>query len=216
MKQDELTNIALSYRNIIWDVDGTLLDSMGVWKTLAGEYVRSLGLPVPEDLDNAVASMTMEGAAAYIQVHVLPERSVPEILAGVKDTLANEYRNVLSEKKPAADILLRAGSAGISMAVLTTGDRELVEAALSRLGMRQYLKAVITADELQMDKHSPAIYVRTMEILNFDPRATLICEDSLYAVRSAAGSGAKVMAFRDAENISDWEEICQLADYISS
>ena len=87
------------------------------------------------------------------------------------------------------------------------------EAALRRVGLTDCFEAVLTSEDFGMDKRSAAIYQRAMEKMGYVPEQTLICEDALFAVRSAAGSGAKVLAFRDETNAGSWEEIRELADY---
>ena len=81
----------------------------------------------------------------------------------------------------------------------------------------QYFEAILTAEALGMDKRSGAIYETVMEKLGYVPAQTLICEDTLYAVRAAAEAGAhtgaKVLAFRDIANADDWAQITALADY---
>ena len=131
--------------------------------------------------------------------------------------LADEYRETIPAKEFAAEIIKQAAEHGSRMCVLTTSDHDLAEAALRRVGLLRYFEAILTAEALGMDKRSGAIYETVMEKLGYVPAQTLICEDTLYAVRAAAEAGAhtgaKVLAFRDIANADDWAQITALADY---
>ena len=198
-------------------MDGTILDSMRCWITLGADYLKTRGITPPEDLSATIEAMTLEESAAYFQKEFGIGLSVPEIISGVLSLIAEEYRKTIPAKEFAAAIIKQAAANGSRMCVLTTSDRDLAEVALQRVGLLPYFEAVLTAEELGMDKRSGAVYEAVMEKLGYVPADTLICEDALYAVRAAAeagaNTGAKVFAFRDIANAGDWEQIKALADY---
>ena len=214
---EALIGKAASFPYIIWDMDGTILDSMRYWLSLGTDYLIRRGITPPEDLRETIDSMTLEESAAYFQKEFGIELSVPEIISGFLTMIADEYRETIPAKEFAAEIIKQAAEHGSRMCVLTTSDHDLAEAALRRVGLLRYFEAILTAEALGMDKRSGAIYETVMEKLGYVPAQTLICEDTLYAVRAAAEAGAhtgaKVLAFRDIANADDWAQITALADY---
>ena len=212
-----LVREAAAFPFMVWDLDGTILDSMRYWLSLGEDYLRLRGITPPEDLRGTIDSMTLEESAAYFQKEFGIDLSVPEIIAGFLAMIADEYRETIPAKKFAAEIIKQAAANGSRMCVLTTSDHDLAEAALRRVGLLQYFEAILTAEALGMDKRSGAIYETVMEKLGYVPTQTLICEDALYAVKAAAEAGAhtgaKVLAFRDIANADDWAQITALANY---
>lgn len=214
---EALIGKAASFPYIIWDMDGTILDSMRYWLSLGEDYLRLRGITPPEDLRETIETMTLEESAAYFQKEFGIGLSVREIISGFLTLIADEYRETIPAKKYAAEIIKQAAAGGSRMCVLTTSDHDLAEAALRRVGLLQYFETILTAEALGMDKRSGAIFETVMEKLGYVPAQTLICEDALYAVRAAAEAGAhtgaKVFAFRDIANRGDWTQITALADY---
>ena len=212
-----LVREAAAFPFMVWDLDGTILDSMRYWLSLGADYLRLHGITPPENLRETIDSMTLEESAAYFQKEFGIELSVPEIISGFLTMIADEYRETIPAKEFAAEIIKQAAEHGSRMCVLTTSDHDLAEAALRRVGLLRYFEAILTAEALGMDKRSGAIYETVMEKLGYVPAQTLICEDTLYAVRAAAEAGAhtgaKVLAFRDIANADDWAQITALADY---
>ena len=214
---DKLIGTAASFPYMIWDMDGTILDSMRYWLSLGADYLRIRGIAPPEDLRETIDSMTLEESAAYFQKEFGIDLPVPEIISGVLSLIADEYRRTIPVKEFAAKIIKQAAAKRSRMCVLTTSDHDLACEALQRVGLLPFFETVLTAEELGMDKRSGAVYEAVMEKLGYVPAETLICEDALYAVRAAAeagsNTGAKVFAFRDIANTGDWEQIKELADY---
>ena len=214
---EKLIETASAFPYIIWDMDGTILDSMRYWLSLGEDYLRLRGITPPEDLRETIESMTLEESAAYFQKEFGIALSVQEIISGFLTMIADEYRHTIPAKSFASEIIKQAAAGGSQMCVLTTSDHDLAAEALQRVGLLRYFETILTAEALGMDKRSGAIYETVMERLGYVPEKTLICEDALYAVKAAAEAGAhtgaKVFAFRDIANADDWAQITALADY---
>ena len=214
---EKLIETASAFPYIIWDMDGTILDSMRYWLSLGADYLRLHGITPPENLRETIDSMTLDESAQYFQKEFGIHLSVPEIISGFLTMIADEYRHTIPAKSFASEIIKQAAAGGSQMCVLTTSDHDLAAEALQRVGLLRYFETILTAEALGMDKRSGAIYETVMERLGYVPEKTLICEDALYAVKAAAEAGAhtgaKVFAFRDIANADDWAQITALADY---
>lgn len=204
---------AVAFPFIIFDLDGTLLDSMPFWASLGSEYLKSKNIEPPVNLRETIDALTLDEAATYFRETLGLELSNEEINRELCSLIDEAYRDKIPAKKDALDITLRAAENGAKMCVLTTSAFKPVDDALKRLGLAKYFDAVLTAAELKMNKRSGAIYAKTATLLDYDIKRTLVCEDALFAVRSAKEAGATVLAFYDEANKNDWDEICALADF---
>ena len=131
----------------IFDLDGVLLDSMGIWEDLGARYLRRLHIPPEPGLNEVLFPMSMEQGAAYLKAHYPLQQSEAEICGGIAQMLKDYYVQEVPAKPGAAALLAFLAERGISMAAATSSPRAHVTAALDRLGLLPYLKAVFTTGE---------------------------------------------------------------------
>jgi len=176
----------------IFDADGTLLDSMYVWETIAEDYLRSQGLEPHDDLTERFRAMSLPQAAAYYQREYGLALSAEAIMDGINARIARAYREAVREKPGAARLLERLRRQGTVMCVATATNRSLVETALSRLGLGHYFQEIWGCTELNMSKDQPEIFRFAQRQLGTAPEATWVFEDSPHAALSARAAGLKV------------------------
>ncbi len=198
-------------RGAIFDLDGTLLDSMSVWDTLAERYLRSLGVSPRPDLNRRCAAMSLDQAARYFQREYGVTRSVEEMVADVNAMLERYYRLEAPLRPGVAEALDRFGRAGVRMCVATATDRPLAEAALARCGVLSRFEAVFTCGEVGHGKDRPEIFQAALAALGTAREETVVCEDALHAIRTAKEAGFPVVAVYESHQ-SSGEEIRALAD----
>ena len=140
----------------IFDLDGTLLNSMGLWRHAGEIYLKNLGITAEEGLADTILKMTIRGAAQYlIERYSLP-CSVEEAAGGINGVMESAYATVITPKEGAEQLLQALFSRGIPMAVATATDRYLVEIALGRLGLIKYFKGIVTCTEVGVGKRDGA------------------------------------------------------------
>lgn len=181
------------WKNAIWDLDGTLLDSLNMWLMLARRYLTCMGIEeIPDDLEEIVDSMSLEESAAYLKTQFGLSFSHEEIMEQFMSLVRGLYREELSFFPCTRQKVLDLYDAGCRMCLLTTTEKECAEAALRRGGIRHCFEQIYTCSDLGMNKRSPRIYRKTCEIMGFEPAETMIYEDADYALESAADSGCLV------------------------
>ena len=176
-------------KGAIFDVDGTLLDSMGVWDTIGEDYLRSLGYEPREKLNEKFRTMSIrEAAAYYISEYGVP-LTVEDICRQVNGWIERFYREEAQLKPGAAAFVKRLHEAGVKLAIATATDDFLVEAALRRCGVLEYFSSLITCTHVNCGKDRPEVYRAARETLGSSREETVVLEDSLKALRTARDDG---------------------------
>ena len=200
-------------QSAIFDMDGTLLDSMGMWRSLGGTLARSHGAEPPPDLDLRVASLGLwEGTAYCKEVCGLPG-TVEELVRQVWGQIEHFYQHDVRPKPGVTEFLSLLKMEGVWMYVATATDRPLAEKALRCAGIEHYFRGMITSQEAgQSKREGPEIYERAMRRLQSNKKDTVIFEDAIHAVRTAKAAGFRVAAVYDLSE-PDQEEMRALSDY---
>ena len=192
-------------RGAIFDVDGTLLDSMFIWDTIGETYLRSIGYQPKENLNETFKNMSLHQAARYYQTEYGVTRSIDEIMDGVNAMLERYYRFEVPLKPGAAELLERLRQDGVKLCIATATDRHLVEAALDRCGVLSCFGEIFTCNEVGHGKDEPDIFEAALRFLGTRREETLVFDDALYAVRTAKEAGFPVAAVYDSHERSQAE-----------
>lgn len=181
----------------IFDMDGTLLDSMPVWINCGELYVQSLGLKPEEGLGKKLLSMNMKQGAEYLSKKYGIKLSILEICQGINGILKDSYANKIVFKIGAEKFLKNLKERGTKIALCTNTDRELFSPALKRLDANKYFDGIFTTSEMQTSKSHPEIFYSVAEFLKSVPEETWVFEDALYAIRTANLAGFKTCGIYD-------------------
>lgn len=197
----------------IFDLDGTLLDSLPVWDHLGLDMLRRQGHDPDPALGPVLKYMTMtDGARLCREMFQMPQ-SVEEIAALVEDEAQRAYNTVIGVKPGVVGFLDRLRAAGIPMFVATNTRRELTEDGLRHNGLLDYFQGIVTCPEVgQGKKEGPAVYEAALARLGGTKADTVVFEDALPPIRTAAGAGFRVAAIYDDSSLGEHEEIKALAE----
>ena len=199
-------------KGAIFDLDGTLLDSMFIWDTIGEDYLRSLGKEPHEDLKETFMTLTLEEAAEYYREHYGVTLSVKEIVDGVNAMVEQTYRTKVTLKPGISEYLAWLKENGVRMCVATVTDRYLVEETLERLGVRHYFSEIFTCAEVGFGKDKPIIYQKALEHLGTAKDETYVFEDMLFALNTAKTDGFPTVGVYDRHEAHQ-DELKELADY---
>lgn len=196
----------------IWDVDGTLLDSMAIWDRAGELYLRKKGKPAETGLADALNCMSMEEGASYMKTAYGLTDSVGEIVAGVAEVIEDFYRNEVMLKQDVIKFLTKMQELQAEMVIATTGDGKLVEAAFERLGILGFFNKIFTCTEVGAGKTSPDIFFAAAAYLDMEPEQIWVFEDALYAARTAKNAGFRVAGVYDESGREQREELERISD----
>ena len=199
-------------KGAIFDLDGTLLDSMSIWDTIGEDYLHSLGIEPRENLAETFKTFTLEESAEYYRTHYGVTLSVEEIVNGVNGMIEDFYRNTVPLKNGVLEFLAGLSEKGVKMCIATVTDKYLAEAALTRLKVRQYFGEIFTTAEVGCGKNDPRIYRTALACLGTEKSETIVFEDALHALMTAKNDGFSTVAVYD-EHESRQVEMKSAADY---
>ena len=172
-------------KGAIFDVDGTLLDSMQIWENVANDYVKSKG-KVPEDnLREIVRTMSLYQSSCYIKERYEIEDTIEKIMNDINKIVENFYLYEAKSKKGIYEFLTKLKEKGIKMCVATATDKYLVEAALERNGILSFFDGIFTCTETGYGKDEPHIFNNALEFMQTKRKNTCVFEDALYAATTA-------------------------------
>ena len=196
----------------IFDMDGTLIDSMGFWKNLATEYLTSKGIAeIPGEILARIKPMTMsESAALFKQEFGLTGDVEAEMNAMMED----HYRRDIPLKPGVREYLQNLHRQGVRMCVASATAEQLMEACLTRLDVRQYFEFLLSCETVGAGKRSPLVYQEAARRLGAAPGATAVYEDALYAVQTAKEALFHVVGVFDSGSSGNWKTIEKIADEI--
>lgn len=199
-------------KGAIFDLDGTLFDSMFIWDTIGEIYLRSIGYEPKENLNRTFKTMSLYNAACYYKTEYGVTLSVEEIMNGVNTMVEKYYRYEVPLKEGVADFLEALHQKGVKMCIATATDKYLVEAALERCGISRYFSEIFTCTSVGHSKSEPIIYREALKHLGTPKEETFVFEDAIYAVKTAKKDGFTVVGIYDSHE-ECYEEVRELSDY---
>lgn len=206
-----------AFEGAIFDLDGTLIDSMPWWEDLGENYLRQRGKTPAPDIRFHFKRLTMAGAARYMKETYGLGESVDEIFAGVLGGIEKAYHESIPLKPGVAEALEAFAAHGVRMCVATASEPHCVHAALERLNVLHYFSAVLTCAEMGTSKTQPLIFETALEHLGTPRETTLVWEDSLHALETAHAIALPTVAVAEPSSADDLPAIQAIANiYLES
>lgn len=197
----------------IFDMDGTLLDTMRYWRYTSLEYLLAHQLPVcPEDLAR------MEWTSSRALVKEIAERedfdmgSWQTMVGELEEFMNRHYLHDAKRRENVPELLEKLRGMGKPMCVATGAPRQYARNGLSRLGILKYFEFVTDCYEFGMDKSQPEYFEEVARRLGTKPERCVVFEDALYAMKSAKTAGCRVVAIEDSTARLQRDEIRAIAD----
>ena len=206
-------NLNLNLEGAIFDADGTLLDSMRIWRELGARYLESLDIQPEENLWRKLYPLSLEQSCHYLKEHYNLKDSEGEIQSGILDIISSFYRDEVKLKPGISELLEALHEKGILMVIATSGSRELLSSALERNGIAEYFDEIFTCSELDTTKHEPEIFLACAEFLGLEPENIGVFEDALFAIETAKRAGFITFGVEDESNAHDIERIKSISDF---
>ncbi len=198
---------------VIFDLDGSLVDSMWMWRQIDIEYLGSFGLSMPEDLQTAIAGMSFSETAAYFKENFSLPHTIEQIKECWNRMAWDKYLHEVPLKPGVLEFLNHCRENGIKLGIATSNSRELVENIAKVHRLHEYFSCIMTGCEVERGKPFPDIYLAVAKALEVLPERCLVFEDIPAGIRAGKSAGMQVCAVEDAYSAQDRQEKQRLADY---
>ena len=204
-------------KGAIFDLDGTLVDSMWVWNQIDTDYLKSKGHVVPDNLNSEICHLSFTQTANYFKERFNLSDSIETILDDWHNLAYNHYSKNVKLKDGVKEFLDTLKKKNIKIALATSNSKPLLEACLKNNGIYEYFDSVTTTDEVSNGKNCPDVYLLAAKKIKVDPVNCVVFEDILPAIKGAKAAEMTVIAVHDSHSLNDLDEIIKTSDkYINS
>ena len=199
-------------KSVIFDLDGTLIDSMHVWCDVDRKIIEKYGGVYTPDMSEKLKTMTIEQSSEFFIKTLNLNKTTDEIIKEVADTVFHQYRYEIPLKDNALNILEFLSENNIPFCIATSTHRILAEAVLKKYNIYDKFKFILTGEDIPKSKKYPDIYMACARLMNTGISETLVIEDSLHCIETTVKAGFPTVAVYDKFSKKDFPAMTGLAD----
>ena len=200
-------------RAVIFDLDGTLVDSMWVWQQIDIDYLARFGIDLPDDLQSSLDGMSFSETAEYFKKRFGITDSIEQIKKDWNDMTEEFYRHRVTLKPGALEFLKSLKKKDIKTGIATSNSKELLEIVIESLKVRQYFDSMHVSCEVAKGKPAPDIYLLVADDLGIEPEDCLVFEDISQGVEAGHAAGMTVCGVKDEISGLRGHDLKDLADF---
>lgn len=200
-------------RAVIFDLDGTLVDSMWMWKNIDIEYLTGFGIEMPSNLQQEIAGISVTQTAVYFQKTFGITDSIDKIIGDWDEMARQKYREEVPLKDGAMAFLSYLKNENIPCAIATSNSRTLTSEVLESHKISGFFKEIVTGEDIHRGKPDPDVYIECAKRLDIPAQHCLVFEDIPYGILAGKRAGMRVCAVEESYAKDDLSEVRRLADY---
>lgn len=198
---------------VIFDLDGSLVDSMWIWRDIDIEYLGRFGIPMPEKLQADIEGMCFSETAVYFKERFHLPDSLEKIKSDWNRMAWDKYMNEVPLKPGVGEFLEGCRKRNIKLGIATSNSRELVENIVGARKLQDYFSCIMTGCDVNCGKPAPDIYLAVAKNLGVEPARCLVFEDILPGIEAGKSAGMEVCAVEDDYSLNIKKEKMEMADY---
>lgn len=184
-------------KGFIFDLDGTLLDSLSVWETVDDLFLQKRGIEVTQDYHEALLHLRFEEAAHYTIKRYGLNESPHEIMNEWMNLATMMYHNRVTLKKGAYELIHELKRRGCILSIVTSCHQELFEPCLRRNGIWECFDYIIESNRVKMSKTQSDIYQHVLTLMNLQPEECVFIDDVYSSLKAASMLGIHVIGIND-------------------
>jgi len=205
----------MKFRNVrgfIFDLDGTLIDSLHIWSAIDERYLERHGYTVPDDIADSIEGMSLPEAAVYFKDRFKISDSVETIAEEWRQMAIESYTHEIQPAKGAQRLLDHLYNIGYTLTLGSSNSRSLVDPLFQRLNWHRYFSHILFAEEVVEGKSSPKLFLELAHRMSIHPEAIVVVEDSPAGLLAARSAGMRAIAVKRAAFFTDWAYMVKHSD----
>ena len=200
-------------KGIIFDLDGTLVDSMWIWRSIDIDYLGRYGFEIPEGLQSEIEGQSFEQTAIYFKERFHIDEPIEKIKDDWNQMAWDKYTNEVPLKNGVLKLLEYSAANDIKLGIASSNSRELVSQVLSVHNIQDYFNTIVTGSDIIKGKPAPDIYLTAAKNMNVLPEQCLVFEDIVPGIQAGKCAGMTVCAVEDKYSADTREKKKELSDY---
>lgn len=192
---------------IIFDLDGTLVDSMGYWRSVSRDFMKTKGIDIEDEVQHKMTTMNLDASLRYLKDYYNLEESFEELMRDFSRTVEDFYRNKVETKGGCLEILEYFKDKGIKVVIGTSTAAHFANIVIEKYGIDKFIDGLYTADSVGHLKAEEKFYTSIVEELGERPEDIFLVDDSYLALRTAKRAGLKTIGIYDENSKDTWPTI---------
>lgn len=202
---------------VIFDMDGTIIDSMWVWRKVDQDFLKKRNIDLPEGLQKTIEGMSFTDTAIYFKNSFSLPEGIEDIQNEWLEMVRHYYEYTIPLKPGAYEFICNLKDDGKKIGLATSNFIELAELVLKRTGILDFFDTIVTGCEVGKEKNCPDIFLLTARKLDVSPSRCVVFEDSLSGITGALRAGMKVVAVHDEYSLLKKDELSGMVErYITN
>ncbi|MCM1534926.1 MAG: HAD family phosphatase [Clostridium sp.] len=198
---------------VIFDLDGSLVDSMWMWKAIDIEYLGKFGIPLPEDLQSGIEGKSFHETSVYFKERFPIPDSIEQMKEDWNRMAWEKYEKEVPLKPGVEEFLQGCKNHHIRLGIGTSNSRQLMDHIAGVHRLENYFECIMTGCDVERGKPSPDIYLAAARGLQTEPSRCLVFEDIVAGIQAGKAAGMRVCAVEDAYSMAARAAKEELADY---
>lgn len=192
---------------IIFDLDGTLVDSMGYWRSVSRDFMKTKGIDIEDAVQHKMTTMNLDASLKYMKDYYKLEESFEELFRDFSRTVEDFYRNKVEAKEGSLEILKYFKDKGMKVVIGTSTADHFANIVIRKHGIDKFIDGLYTADSVGHLKGEEEFYLSIADDLGEDPEEIFLVDDSYLALRTAKRAGLIGIGIYDENSNDTWPTI---------
>lgn len=192
---------------IIFDLDGTLVDSMKYWRSVSRDFMKTKGIDIEDEVQHKMTIMNLDASLRYLKDYYNLEESFEELMRDFSRTVEDFYRNKVETKGGCLEILKYFKDKGIKVVIGTSTAAHFANIVIEKYGIDKFIDGLYTADSVGHLKAEEKFYTSIVEELGERPEDVFLVDDSYLALRTGKKAGLEVIGIYDENSKDTWATI---------
>ena len=190
---------------IIFDLDGTLVDSMGYWRIVSRDFMKTKGIDIEDEVQHKMTTMSLVTSLKYLKEYYKLEESFDELYEGFSKTVIDFYSNKVELKDNALEILKYFKDRDKKIVIGTSTAKHFAEIVIKKYGIDKYIEGLYTADSVGHIKGEEKFFITIADAIGEKKEDIYLIDDSYLALRTAKKAGLETVGMYDENSKDKWQ-----------